>query len=100
MRLGIFKKRKSSREPEIIGQAIMDFLVLHPIYGKFGRSGLTEHTDLQYDLGMDSMDVVELILHLEKKYNLDFNRIEKIPDLKTIGGIAHFTSGVAAGGYT
>lgn len=100
MMLGIFKKKKPYREPEIIGQEIMDFLELHPICGKCGRSVLTEHTDLQYDLGMDSMDVVELILHLEKKYNLDFNQIENIPDLKTIGGIAHFTSGVAAGVYT
>jgi acyl carrier protein len=97
MRLGILNKRKPSREPEGIRQEIMDFLKLHPIHGKCGLPALTEHTDLQYDLGLDSMDVVELILHLEKKYNLNFNQIENIPNLKTIGGIAHFTSGVAAG---
>ena len=82
--------------PEEIGQDIIEFLLRGSASGKNSFPRLSEHTDLQHDLGMDSMDIAELIVHLERKYQLDFNRVDNIPDLKTIGGIAHFTFAVAA----
>ncbi len=47
---------------------------------------LTEATNLQDDLGMDSVDAVELNMALEDKFDIKISD-EELADLKTIGDV-------------
>ncbi|MDR0838115.1 MAG: acyl carrier protein [Oscillospiraceae bacterium] len=50
-------------------------------------SEITPETDVREDLGMDSLDAVELIMELEDEFNVAIPS-EKSADLKTVGEIA------------
>lgn len=47
---------------------------------------ISESTNLTKDLGLDSLDGVELIMDLEERFNIQFPD-SKTKDLKTIGDI-------------
>jgi acyl carrier protein len=50
-------------------------------------SELTAETDVREDLGMDSLDAVELIMDLEDEFGVSIPA-EQSADLKTVGEIA------------
>lgn len=50
---------------------------------------LTESTNIVSDLGADSLDLVELIMELEKTYNIIITN-DEAGDITTIGAIAAF----------
>lgn len=52
-------------------------------------SGITENTDILSDLGADSLDLVELIMELEKAYNIVIAGNEA-GNIRTVGEIAAF----------
>lgn len=90
MKLGIFQSKNKPKEPEEVRQAIIDFLLLSKGSSKDASTSLSDETDLKNNLGMDSIDIVELMVHLERKYDLDYFEAENIPPLLTIGVIADF----------
>lgn len=65
---------------EIVAKAVAD---------RVGRdvSEITAETDVREDLGMDSLDAVELIMELEEELGISMPS-DKTADLKTVGEIA------------
>jgi len=52
-------------------------------------SSINENTNIVSDLGADSLDLVELIMELEKIYNLVITN-DEAGDISTVGAIAAF----------
>ncbi len=65
---------------EIVVKAIADRVGLDV-------SAITAETDVREDLGMDSLDAVELIMELEEELGISMPA-DKTADLKTVGEIA------------
>jgi acyl carrier protein len=53
------------------------------------EEGLTMETDLNEDLGIDSLDVVELITSMEDELGIVVTE-ESMDELKTIGDVVRF----------
>lgn len=64
-----------------VEQEIVDF---------FKNPSITSKTNLRDDLCLDSLDIVELMVHLENKFKVEFEG-EEFPPLETIGDLAKFT---------
>ncbi|AXY25412.1 acyl carrier protein [Suicoccus acidiformans] len=59
--------------------------VQHMIVERFGVQESVVTPEMTFDdLGADSLDVVELVMEIEDKYNIQFDD-EKIEELQTIG---------------
>ncbi|NLB29785.1 MAG: acyl carrier protein [Clostridiales bacterium] len=65
---------------EIVVKAIADRVGLDV-------AAITAETDVREDLGMDSLDAVELIMELEEELGISMPA-DKTADLKTVGEIA------------
>jgi acyl carrier protein len=67
------------------------FLVKDILMYKLGLEDyqLTESADLQDDLGIDSLDMIELQMEFEKKLNIHISD-EEGEKLRTVGNIIHF----------
>lgn len=55
------------------------------------EGGIRRTSDLIKDLGADSLDIVEIVMSLENKYNISFsddelNKIKKVSDIVTVIG--------------
>lgn len=50
---------------------------------------LTESTSLQADLGLDSLDIMDLLLVLEEEYDMQIPD-EELSKMQTIGDIVNF----------
>ena len=59
--------------------------VLTGLQEKLALSSIDENSRLQ-DLGIDSLDVVEYLLEIEERYNIEFPP-EEMVDLKTINDL-------------
>ncbi|MDR1330414.1 MAG: acyl carrier protein [Oscillospiraceae bacterium] len=57
-------------------------------------SEITAETDVREDLGMDSLDAVELLMELEEEFGITLPS-EKTADLKTVGEIAALIDALA-----
>ena len=53
---------------------------------------LNENTNLINDIGIDSVDVVELVVELENEFGLDEIPEEELRKLRTIGDLAAYVS--------
>ncbi len=53
---------------------------------------LNENTNLQDDIGIDSLDAVELNMALEEKFDISITD-EELANLKTVGDIVSTVSG-------
>ncbi|MBI2338866.1 MAG: acyl carrier protein [Deltaproteobacteria bacterium] len=51
---------------------------------------LFPHVNLKDDLCLDSLDIVELIVHLEKKFGVEFDG-DTMPSVETVGDMARYT---------
>lgn len=56
------------------------------------RKKLSEETNFRDDLGLDSIDIVEMILGIEKVYNIHIPD-EKIFSFTTIGDLIEYVKG-------
>ena len=56
---------------------------------------ITAETDVREDLGMDSLDAVELIMELEEELGITMPS-DKTADLKTVGEIAALADSLTA----
>ena len=52
-----------------------------------GRIAITEDTDLLGDLALDSLQVMNLLLEIEDKFDLSIP-VNILPDVKTVGDLA------------
>lgn len=59
--------------------------VLQGLQDKLALSSIDENSRLQ-DLGIDSLDVVEYLLEIEERYNVEFPP-EEMANLKTINDL-------------
>lgn len=59
--------------------------ILNELSSKLNLKDINEESKLQ-DLGIDSLDVVEYLLELEEKFNIEFPP-EEMQGLKTIGDL-------------
>lgn len=50
---------------------------------------ITEATDLQDDLGADSLDVVDLLMSIEDEFEIEVPD-DEIENLKTVGAIVNY----------
>lgn len=75
-------------ERPAIGQAILEFLRKE---GLGRRRQLGEGTRFLEHLGMDSIDLVRLLAHLEIRYRVEFDEAEVIPALEDVAALADLT---------
>lgn len=61
--------------------------VLQGLQDKLALSSIDENSRLQ-DLGIDSLDVVEYLLEIEERYNVEFPP-EEMANLKTINDLVN-----------
>ena len=54
------------------------------------REGEISRFNLKDNLCLDSLDIVEVIVHLEKKYGIEFDG-DTMPSVETVGGLARYT---------
>ncbi len=54
---------------------------------------LSPHASLKDDLCLDSLDIVELIVHLEKRYGIEFDG-DQMPKIETVDDLTRYTSGL------
>lgn len=52
-----------------------------------GRIAITEDTDLLGDLALDSLQVMNLLLEIEDKFDISIP-VNILPDVKTVGDLA------------
>ena len=50
-------------------------------------SEVQESSDIQNDLGADSLDVVELTMNVESKFNIDLGNAAEIEKIHTVGDL-------------
>jgi acyl carrier protein len=66
-------------------------IVTNVLIDKLGVDGdeVTENADLQNDLGMDSLDAIELIMEFEKEFNMGIPDVG-VQDIRTVGEIINY----------
>lgn len=50
---------------------------------------ITEDTNFKDDLGVDSLDLLELVMAFEEEYNIELNP-EELEDIQTVGDVMEF----------
>lgn len=58
---------------------------------------LTPEAHIFQELGLDSLDVVDLIVALQKKFGVNFRSDERIRDIRTLGDLYEFVATVKEG---
>ncbi len=53
------------------------------------EAGITEETSFKDDLGADSLDLFEIVMHLEDEYNIEVPT-EEVAELATVGDVLEF----------
>jgi acyl carrier protein len=60
------------------------------------EAGLTEAASLENDLGMDSLNLMDFLVFLEKKYQVQISD-DRLGDVETIADIVHVLNEISAG---
>ena len=50
---------------------------------------INEDTSFKDDLGVDSLDLLELVMAFEEEYNIELNP-EELEDIQTVGDVCEF----------
>lgn len=50
-------------------------------------------TSFEYDLGADSVDLVELVMAIEEEFELGETQEDEVKGLKTVGDVVNYVSG-------
>ena len=68
--------------------------IIEMICAQFGMEPeeLNENTSFIEDMGIDSVDVVELVVDLETEFNMDEIPEEDLKKMRTIGDLAEYVS--------
>ena len=53
------------------------------------ENDVTEATNIQDDLGADSLDIVDLVMSFEEEFDLEIPD-EQVEKIKTVGDIVHY----------
>ena len=53
-------------------------------------SNITMDTNFEEDLGVDSLDIVELSLALEEEFDIEEMSEEDLASIKTVGDLVHY----------
>ncbi len=75
-----------------IKKTIFHFLQQKQIILPNPLKNFSDLTDFKKDLGLESLDVVEMILFLEQRYKINFDQATHIPCLNTVGALCDFTN--------
>ncbi len=51
------------------------------------KESITENTDLVEDLGVDSLDMVDLVLAMEQEFGIEIKDEDITPDIRTVRDI-------------
>ena len=72
--------------------------IIEMLCEQFGlpEQDLNENTNLINDIGIDSVDVVELVVELENEFGLDEIPEEELRKMATIGDLAAYVSAHSA----
>ncbi len=57
------------------------------------RSNITMDTNFEEDLGVDSLDIVELSMALEEEFDIGEMSEEDLATIKTVGDLVHYLQG-------
>ena len=57
------------------------------------RSNITMDTNFEEDLGVDSLDIVELSMALEEEFDIGEMSEEDLATIKTLGDLVHYLQG-------
>ena len=60
--------------------------------GTVSRDEITEETSFKDDLGADSLDLFELVMSLEEKYEIEIPS-EELTELTTVGSVMEYLKG-------
>lgn len=58
-----------------------------------GSSNITMDTNFEEDLGVDSLDIVELSMALEEEFDIGEMSEEDLATIKTVGDLVHYLQG-------
>ena len=64
-------------------------MVLEKVKAILEEDKITAETDLQEDLGADSLDVVDLLMSIEDEFNVEVPD-EEIENIKTVGALVSY----------
>ena len=53
---------------------------------------VTMETDFEYDLGADSVDLVELVMAMEEEFELGMAQEDEVKALKTVGDAVNYVA--------
>ena len=56
-------------------------------------SNITMDTNFEEDLGVDSLDIVELSMALEEEFDIGETSEEDLATIKTVGDLVHYLQG-------
>ena len=77
--------------PEALSTTIRSIVTDHLM--KVGKdAAVTDDACLAHDLGLDSLDVWEIVFAVEEAFDVEFTD-QAVTDLKTVGDLAGFVSG-------
>jgi len=77
-------KKLSSNEIENLVKEIFNEIFEIPL------DELTPEKRIFEDLGLDSLDIVDLIINLQKRFGVSLRNNEKIREIRTLGDICDF----------
>lgn len=84
-------RRKIAMTPEALSTTIRSIVTDHLM--KAGKdTEITEESCLAHDLGLDSLDVWEIVFAVEEAFDVEFTD-QAVTDLKTVGDLAGFVAG-------
>jgi len=65
--------------------SIEDFLLLVSEIAKIPLEVIEDHSSLRNDLGIDSLQLVNLIVLASERFGMELNKINSLEDVQTVG---------------
>lgn len=82
-RIRVFVKKIQTEKLDKVGEAILTV-----IRNLTGVQQITKHTQFQNGLGMDSLDMMDLLIHVEEEFNIEnAGFVLRASDCKTVGDL-------------
>ncbi|OGP11082.1 MAG: hypothetical protein A2048_06205 [Deltaproteobacteria bacterium GWA2_45_12] len=86
----MFSVTSIKRQPPVSQNDVITFMTSY-LKGRFKNGGCLPSSNLKDDLGLDSLDIAEMILALEEKYGVEFVG-DEMPRIETVENLAGHTN--------
>ena len=85
----MFSVTSIKRQPPVSQNDVITFMTSY-LKGRFKNGGCLPSLHLKDDLGLDSLDIAEMILALEEKFGVEFVG-DEMPRIETVDDISLYT---------